>query len=72
MKEYFNIEKFLDKYPNLEKNIQDDNIDIYKLEQIYMDYIKYKSSYETQADFIANILRYNSEVHSVKSSRFYS
>ncbi|WP_066873823.1 RelA/SpoT domain-containing protein [Clostridium mediterraneense] len=67
MKEYFNIEKFLDKYPNLEKNIQDDNIDIYKLEQIYMDYIKYKSSYETQADFIANILRYNSEVHSVKS-----
>ena len=34
---------------------------------LYDDFIKYQTSYETQADFIANILRSNENIHSVKS-----
>ncbi|WP_297521290.1 RelA/SpoT domain-containing protein [uncultured Clostridium sp.] len=43
------------------------NIKIENLEDIYEDYIKYRESYENQAEFIASILRSNSKVHSVKS-----
>lgn len=67
MKSKFNIEEFLIKYPYCTEVINDNNIKVKDLEEIYNDYIKYKDSYENQANFIANILRSNDNVHSVKS-----
>lgn len=67
MENIFNIEEFLIKNPNAKEIIEKYNIKIKNLEEIYNDYLKYIHSYENQADFIANILRYNSDVHSVKT-----
>ncbi|MGL4451897.1 MAG: RelA/SpoT domain-containing protein [Sarcina sp.] len=61
------IQEILKKYPHTLKIIKENNINLKNLEEIYGDYIKYKDSYENQAEFIANILRSNSNVHSVKS-----
>ena len=47
--------------------IEKNNINIENLIDIYEDYIEYKNSYDNQAEFIANILRSESMVHSVKS-----
>lgn len=60
-------EIYLKKYPYVEEYIDRNNIDFEELEKVYDDFIKYQSSYETQADFIANILRSNENIHSVKS-----
>ncbi|GFP74764.1 RelA/SpoT domain-containing protein [Clostridium fungisolvens] len=62
-----NIEQFFEKYPFAEADIRKNNIDTEVLEQIYSDYISVKDTYESQADFIANILRTHPKVHSVKS-----
>lgn len=60
-------EKFLEKYPDIEKQLIKHKINFESLQEIYSDYIKYRNSYENQADFIANILRSETMVHSVKS-----
>ena len=60
-------ETYIKKYPYVEEYIERNNIDFKELKKIYDDFIEYRSSYETQADFIANILRSNENVHSVKS-----
>lgn len=60
-------ELYLKKYPHVEEDIKRNNIKFEDLEKIYEDFVKYENSYETQADFIANILRANENVHSVKS-----
>ena len=60
-------EIYLKKYPYVEEYIDRNNIDFEELEKVYDDFVKYQSSYETQADFIANILRSNENIHSVKS-----
>lgn len=67
MKKSFNIEEFLQKYPHTKDVIEKNNINIENLIDIYEDYIEYKNSYDNQAEFIANILRSESMVHSVKS-----
>ena len=67
MKKSFNIDEFLLKYPHTEEIIKINSINIEYLKEIYNDYIEYKVSYENQADFIANILRSQNIVHSVKS-----
>jgi ppGpp synthetase/RelA/SpoT-type nucleotidyltranferase len=67
MKKNFNIDSFLEKYPFPEETILKNNIKIENLKEIYEDYIEYKNSYENQAGFIANILRSQKMVHSVKS-----
>ena len=67
MKRNFNIEIFLEKYPHAKEIIKKENIDINDLEKIYYDYVNYEISYKNQADFIANILRSQTSVHSVKS-----
>lgn len=67
MKKSFNIDEFLEKYPHVKETISKNDINIYNLKDIYEDYINYKSSYENQAEFIANILRSQKMVHSVKS-----
>lgn len=58
---------YLMKYPYVEEYIKRNNIKFDDLKEIYDDFIKYQTSYETQADFIANILRSNENIHSVKS-----
>lgn len=59
--------EFLKEY-NIEENYLIENkIEWSDLEAIYMDYSKYRKSYETQADLIANILRGHRKVHSVKT-----
>ncbi|MCE5219696.1 MAG: RelA/SpoT domain-containing protein [Clostridium sp.] len=67
MKKSFNIDEFLLKYPQSKEIITGNNINIDNLKEIYEDYIEYKNSYENQAEFIANILRSQEMVHSVKS-----
>lgn len=67
MKKSFNIEQFLEKYPYSKEVIQENNIKVNNIKEIYEDYVEYESSYENQAAFIANILRSQTMVHSVKS-----
>ena len=67
MKKIFKIDEFLLKYPHVEKIIEENNIDTEVLKDIYNDFVDYKVSYENQAGFIANILRSQSMVHTVKS-----
>ncbi len=67
MKKSFNIDEFLEKYPQTKEIILKNNISNNNLKEIYEDYIDYKNSYENQAGFIANILRSQKNVHSVKS-----
>ncbi len=67
MKKYFDIKEFQVEYPFTKDIIEKNNISEENLKAIYEDYIACISSYENQANFIANILRSNEEVHSVKS-----
>lgn len=67
MRKEFNIEEFVEIYSYTSEIIEDKNIKVENLTNIYNDYIKYKSSYENQANFIANILRTEGNIHSVKS-----
>ena len=62
-----NKEQFFAMYKIDEKELADLNIDWHDLEEIYEDFIKYRQSYETQAELIANILRAQPKVHSVKT-----
>lgn len=62
-----NKKDFLSKYKIDEQYLIDNNIDWNELERIYSDFDKYRKSYETQADLIANILRGHHKVHSVKT-----
>ncbi len=67
MNKKFNMHEFLLKYPRTEEVILKNNINVDNLKEIYEDYMEYKNSYESQAAFIANILRSQKIVHSVKS-----
>lgn len=67
MKKQFDIDNFLMKYPFTKECIEDEEISYKNLKEIYEDYMECISSYENQANFIANILRSNENVHSVKS-----
>ncbi|HSQ33326.1 MAG TPA: RelA/SpoT domain-containing protein, partial [Peptostreptococcaceae bacterium] len=60
-------EDFLKKYKISEEYLIENNIDLKDLNEIYIDYNNYKANYETQAELIANILRGNQYVHSVKT-----
>lgn len=60
-------EEFLRKYPYIEDEIIKNNIQWDVLEGIYDDFNIYKTTYETQADFISNILRTHNKIHTVKS-----
>lgn len=62
-----NKAEFLKEYNIEEDYLIENNIQWSDLEAIYIDYSKYRKSYETQADLIANILRGHRKVHSVKT-----
>ena len=67
MKKNLEKDKFFKTYPYPEELMSENNINFKDLEEIYRDYISYRISYENQANFIANILRSQDMVHSVKS-----
>ena len=67
MKKILEENIFFNKYPDAKELIIKHKIDFQDLKDIYEDYIKYKNSYENQAVFIANILREQKMIHSVKS-----
>jgi len=67
MKSRFNVNEFLLKYPHTKNIIDEMNINEINLLQIYDDYMKCKFSYESRANFIANILRAQEKVHTVKT-----
>lgn len=67
MKKSFRIDEFISKHPQTEEIIKDNNIDVEVLKDIHNDFVDYKISYENQAGFIANILRSQPMIHSVKS-----
>lgn len=67
MKKRFNIEEFISNYPYTKEIIDKEDIITQHLETIYNDYEEYQESYENQANFIANILRSQKMIHSVKS-----
>lgn len=67
MNSKFNADEFFKKFPHTLEKVQNEEINIEKLAQIYEDYINCRFSYESQADFIANILRSQKMVHTVKS-----
>ena len=59
--------QFLDTYKVNESELEELNIDWQDLKAIHDDFIECKKSYETQADLIANILRGQPKLHSVKT-----
>lgn len=63
----FDKSKFLKEFNIDESYLIKNKIEWSDLEEIYIDYSKYRKSYETQADLIANILRGHKKVHSVKT-----
>ncbi len=60
-------EEFLQRYPFIEEEIIKNKIDWNNLNEIYLDFNKYKDTYENQCNFISNILRTHNKIHSVKS-----
>lgn len=67
MKKNFDLNGFIERYPHTKKAIEKNNISEMDLKEIYDDYTEYRESYENQAGFIANILRSQEMVHTVKS-----
>ena len=59
--------QFLDTYNINESELKEFNIDWQDLKAIHDDFLECRQSYETQADLIANILRGQPKVHSVKT-----
>lgn len=67
MKKKLNKEEIVAKYPFLIKEIESSNIEWRDLENIYNDFIEIREIYETQAEFISNILKNHCNVHTVKA-----
>jgi putative GTP pyrophosphokinase len=60
-------EQFFEKYNINQEEYEKAEIDWEILSQIYQDYVDYRNSLIPSAETIANILRQNSDIHSVKS-----
>ena len=63
----FKLDEFLLKYPDTLQLIEENNIDIATLSAIYVDYMTHMDAYQNHGDFIANILRSQQNIHTVKS-----
>ena len=63
----FNLDSFLQKYPYTLQLIEENNIEIHTLSAIYADYLLHIDTYQNHGDFIANILRSQKCIHTVKS-----
>lgn len=60
-------EDFMSSYRISEDELIKYSIDWNTLNDIYLDFIKYRYRYKTQADYIADTLRTHRKIHSVKS-----
>lgn len=60
-------EDFLKKYSVSEETLVQNQISWETLNDIYVDFNRYRDRYETQADFISNTLRTHKKIHSVKT-----
>ena len=60
-------EQFFKTYKIDEEQLKEKNIDWQDLKDIHDDFMECRTSYETQAGLIANILRGHEKVHSVKT-----
>jgi len=67
MRTKFNLNEFLLKYPHTLELIEENAIDVDMLSAIYEDYITRMEEYLNHGDFIANILRSQESIHTVKS-----
>ncbi len=63
----FNLDEFLLKYPYAKDMIEENNIEVEELSAIYRDYIAHMDAYQNHGNFIANILRSQQNIHTVKS-----
>ncbi len=63
----FNLNAFLSKYPHTLQLIEGNDIDVDTLSAIYEDYIAHMEGYQNHGDFIANILRSEESIHTVKT-----
>ena len=63
----FDLDAFLLKYPYTLNLIKENNIDVAMLAAIYENYINHMDAYQNHGDFIANILRSQESIHTVKS-----
>lgn len=63
----FNLDTFLAKYPYTQQLIEENHIEIESLSTIYDDYLVHMDAYQNHGDFIANILRSQKSIHTVKS-----
>ena len=63
----FNLDDFLLKYPYALQLINENDIEIDTLSAIYKDYVTHMDAYQNHGDFIANILRSQRNIHTVKS-----
>lgn len=63
----FNLDDFLLKYPYALQLINENDIQVDTLSAIYKDYVTHMDAYQNHGDFIANILRSQRNIHTVKS-----
>lgn len=67
MAKVFDLQEFLEKYPYAHKWMEESNIQEEDLKAIYQDYMMHMDAYQKHGDFIANILRSQESIHTVKS-----
>lgn len=63
----FNLDDFLVRYPYTKQLMKENQIHVETLSEIYEDYIQCMDAYQNHGDFIANILRSQQNIHTVKS-----
>lgn len=67
MEKTFDKEEFISEYPYLKEDFKEEKVELDELKDIFNDFVEYRISYENHANFIANILRSQPMIHSVKS-----
>lgn len=67
MEKSFIEEEFINTHPYLKEDIEEGRLSLNELKEIFNDFVNYEISYENHANFIANILRSQPMIHSVKS-----
>lgn len=66
MKKTFDEKEFISEYPYLKADFKE-KVELDELKDIFNDFVEYRIAYENHANFIANILRSQPMIHSVKS-----
>lgn len=67
MEKTFDEKEFINEYAYLKEEFEEEKVELDELKDIFNDFVQYRISYENHANFIANILRSQPMIHSVKS-----